>query len=71
MKSFLRNTQRCLDHVFLLEQLNSYQGAKKTYAKTVVWSDHMEGHARKCVERLRVGTENSGTALQSVKSLLG
>ena len=39
----LRNIQRCLNHIFLLEQLINNQG--------VAWSHDMEGHARKCAER--------------------
>ena len=45
-----RNIQRCLNHVFLLEQLKNYWGGK-SHAKTAACSYDMERHARKCVER--------------------
>ena len=51
MKWLSRIFQRCLNHRFLPEQLKSYQGANKPYAITVAWSNDMEGHARKCLER--------------------
>ena len=30
-------------------------GCEKPHAKTVAWSNDMEGHAQKCVDRLRTG----------------
>ena len=51
MKLLLRNIQRCVNHVFLLEQLKKLPGCETPHAKTVAWSYEMEGHARKCVER--------------------
>ena len=51
MKSLLRKIKRCLNHVFLLEQLKSYHCGEKPHAKTFAWSHDMEGHARQCVER--------------------
>ena len=51
MKLLLRNTQRCLNHVFLLEQLKNYQGGKCLTQRQSLGPYDMEGHARKCVER--------------------
>ena len=51
MKSHTKKTQRCLNHVFLLEQLTNYLGGNSFTKKTVAWSYDMEGHARKCGER--------------------
>ena len=39
MKSLLRNIRRCSNHIFLLEQLENYQGEEKPHAKTVALSD--------------------------------
>ena len=41
MKSLLRNAQKCLNHVFLLEQLKNYLRGKTSH-KTVAWSNDME-----------------------------
>ena len=51
MKLLLKNIQRWLNHVFLLELLKSYQGGKKPHAKIGAWSCDMERHARQCLER--------------------
>ena len=50
MKLLLRENQRCLNHVSLLEQLKNYQVAKTSRKDGCVAHD-MERHARKCVER--------------------
>ena len=50
-KSLLNNTEKCLNHEFLLEQLKNYQGREKPHAKAVAWSYDMGGHAQKFVER--------------------
>ena len=50
MKQLLDKMRRCLNHVFLLEQLRNF-GVRKPHAKTVAWSYDMEGHARKCVDK--------------------
>ena len=50
MKQLLNEKQRCLNHVFLLEQQQNCRDGK-IQAQTVAWSYHMEGHAQKCVER--------------------
>ena len=46
MKLFLRNTQRCQDHVFLQEQLKSYQGGKsltqRLWHGPMIWKDMLE-----------------------------
>ena len=49
MKS-LRNIQKCLDHVFLLEQLESYQGGENLTQKQsrgpTTWKDMLENALR-------------------------
>ena len=44
-------SKKCLNHVFVLEQLKSYLVGKKSHARTVAWSHHMERHAQSCFER--------------------
>ena len=39
------------------------------HARTVAWSNDMEGHARKCVKMLRV-KQKDGAIVQIVESLL-
>ena len=56
----LRNIQRCLNHIFLLEQLTNNQG--------VAWSHDMEGHARKCAERYCVLVNKKVEQLYKVSS---
>ena len=51
MKQLSNNIRRCLNHVFLLEQLKKLPGWEMLHAKTVAWSYDVEGHAQKCVER--------------------
>ena len=51
LKQLLNDIQRCLNRVFLLEQLKITQVGKKPRGKIVAWSYDMEGHVRKCVER--------------------
>ena len=51
IKSLLSNTQKCLNHVLLLEQLKKLPGWEKPHAKAVAWSYDIEGHALKRVER--------------------
>ena len=46
----LRTIQRCLNHVFLLEQLKNYLGGTKLAPKQSLGSDDMESHAKRCVE---------------------
>ena len=50
-KSLLINTEKCSNQEFLLEQLEDYHGGKNLTQKTEAWSNDMEGHAQKCVER--------------------
>ena len=73
MKATLNSTQRCLNHVLLLEQLKITRAGKSVYfAKTVAWSYDMEGHASKMRwPILWRGRKESGAAIQSLKSLLG
>ena len=69
MKQLLNDIQRCLNHVFLLEQLKNSRGGKSLAQKPVAWSYAMEGHAQKMRRAiLRTGKQESGAALQKVSS---
>ena len=72
MKQSLNRTQRCLNHIFLLEQQKNYRGRQKPHTQTVAWSYDIEGHAQKlCWAILWVSRQQSGATLQSFASLLG
>ena len=45
-------------------------GWEKPHAKTVAWSDGMEGHAQNCVERFRIDKREDGAIIQGFESLL-
>ena len=40
-----------MNHVFLQEQLKKLPEWESPHAKTMAWSNDMEGHTQKCVER--------------------
>ena len=47
-------------------------GWEKPHAKAVVWSQDMEGHAQKCVERnCELANNKDGAMVQSFNPLLG
>ena len=69
MKATLNSTQRCLNHVLLLEQLKITRAGKSAYfAKTVAWSYVLQGHARKCVDRYCEEAEKKVGQLYKVSS---
>ena len=69
MKSLLRNVQTSLNHVFLLEQLKSYQGKKNLTQKKargpMTWKGRLE-----IALRDTASWQKSGAVIQSFKSLL-
>ena len=67
MKILLRSIKKCLNYVFLLEQLENYQA----YAKTVAWPSDVKEHARKRVERYcKLAIKKTEAVVQSFESLL-
>ena len=70
MKQSLNDIQRCLSHVFVLEQLTNYRSGKNL-THTMAWSNDMEGHAQKCVERYCELANKSGSTFSSFASLFG
>ncbi len=71
-KSSSMNTDKCLNHEFLLEQLKKLPGWEKPHTKTVAWSYDMGGHAQKMRwKTLRTGEQEDRATIQSLNSLLG
>ena len=72
MKSIIEQiSYEMFDSRISVEATEKLPGWEKPHAKTVAWSNHMEGHAQKCVEKLRTGEQKDRAAVQSFKSLLG
>ena len=69
MKLLSNKTQRCLNHVFLQEQLKKLPGWVKPHAKTIAWSYDEEGHAKNCVERYVELANNKVEQLHKVSCL--
>ena len=71
MKLFLRNIHWCLNHVFLLEQLKSYQVGKNRAQNSRVVLRHGGTCSKMRWAILRAGKQKRGAALHSFQSLVG
>ena len=63
-KSILNNTEKCSNHVFLLDQLKNYHGRRKPHAKAVAWSHDMLEHSLKHTANWRTKRQSSCTKFQ-------
>ena len=61
MKLILRSTEKCLNHVFVLGQLQNYQGGKsvmqKLWRRPTIWKDKLKKSLERCCELANKKTE--------------
>ena len=68
----LRNTRRCSNQEFLLEQLKKKLGWEKPHARTAAKSYDVEGHAEECVGRYcELANRKADQLYNSLYSALG
>ena len=71
MKLLLSNAKKCLNHVFLLEQLKNYQGGPNLTKNSCVVLRHGRTCSKMRWEILRAGKQKDRAVLCGSKSLLG